>query len=762
MTKSCLITETTSCLHFGIIAPSQRSLTDLTLKHIIRKTQAALEYVYRTRKLAPDVSVLWIHASNQASFRKSFERIGHLAKRGNSSNPGALDIRCVVDWLESSHSGRWIMVIDDIDLGTFDNRQMFHNALPGNSNGSILFTTRNRQTALELVDNPRCVFQMEPMNYEEADQLLKSQLNTEFQDTGVISPLLAHLDYLPLAICRAASYIMMTSTPPNAYLQLSRESEESRADLLDQSSSPTPNGYEKPLVSSLISIDAIREQSEAAAQLLFRIACMDPLSIPIALFTSGNTPGHVFKALGLLKAYSLISSNDTGDLFDMHSLVHLGVRTYLKRNNQFYMHASDIFQTLARKFPETKEQYSRLIECKSYLPHALAAWDAVTTTGKTRSCSCINSDTAKILASRISLYLRIMGRYEEAKRYAENALERCLDRNSVLSAPALACRISVATVDQYLGNIAVAAESINTVFRSQTHLRATNSPMLIPTLRIKGLSLQSQAYHAQAESYHLRAVHMSISLYGVDNIQTLDEKHGLALSLLGQRRHSEALSLLQHVLEAMGDTIGPKNPKTLSVLSNVGAAFQLQGRWIQSEIYITEALVGREEVLGTDHPHTLQCKANLAQVYVERGEPLKAEEITRQVLQNHQAKLGKDHPISVHILQNLGFLLLDQCRFWEAEEILRCVVRKREKCLGTEHCDTLLTMFYLAETYCRQEKFEDALALGREVLDIRQRTLSRDHPDVLSSEVQVFEMEHTYRESLSWRMVVDFQDCIIC
>jgi tetratricopeptide (TPR) repeat protein len=713
------------------------------LRYIIRKTQVALEYVYRARTLAPDVSVFWIHASNQASFRKGFETIFHLAKREDSLNTDALDIKCVVDWLESSDSGRWIMVIDDIDLGTFSNQQLVHNALPRNSNGSIIFTTRNKQTALALVDSLRCVFQMEPMTYNEAYQLLKSQLNTDLPDTGVLVPLLNHLDHLPLAICRAASYMMMTSTPPNAYLQLFLESEESRADLLDQSSNTTLEGYEESLVSSLVSIGAIREQNEAAAQILFKIACVDPLHIPSALLISSSTPSQTAKALGLLKAYSLISSNDTGSWFDMHSLVHLGVRTYLKRNNQFYFHASEVFQTLARSFPEIKEQYSRLFECKSYLPHALAAWDAVIATGKTRSSSSINSGIAKTLASRISFYLRIMGRYEEAKRYAENALERCLDENSVLSAPALACKISVAAVDQYLGNIVVAAESINTVFRSQIHLLATNSPMFIPTLRRKGLLLQSQAFHAQAESYHLRAVHMSISFYGVDDIQTLDEKHCLALSLLGQRKHSDALSLLQYVLEAMGDTIGLKNPKTLSVLSNVGAAFQLQGCWEQSESFITGALVGREEVLGADHPHTLQCKANLAQVYVERGEPLKAEEMTRQVLQNHQAKLGKDHPLSVHILQNLGFLLLDQCRFWEAEEILRCVVRKREKCFGTEHCDTLLTMFYLAETYFRQEKFKDALALGREVLDIRQRTLSQDHPDVLSSEVQVSEMENT-------------------
>ena len=632
------------------------------------------------------------------------------------------------------------MIVDDIDLGTFGNPQMFLNALPKNNNGSILFTTRNKQTALALVDSTQCVFEMRPMAPDEAYQLFVSELATPVSDSGVVESLLTHLEYLPLAICRAASYMSMTSTTPSTYLRLFCESEENKDYLLNESFEFSPKEYETLFISSMASINAICDQNEAAAHILFKMVCVDPLHVPTSLLAASNPSGRMSKDLGLLKAYSLITSDVSGDFFSMNSLVHLGVRSYLKTTNQLYLHAYDVFEMLATKFPETNEQYNKLAECKSYLPHALAVWNTVMSNKHYQIVPRTASNTAETLALRISLCLRIMGRYEEAKNYAEHALGWCLKEDSPLSDRAIICRLSIAAANQYLGNIAVAAKSINTILYPQHKILATNALVITSALGRKALSLQSQGAYAQAEWYHVSVVYRCISLYGVDGLKTLDEKHALVLSLIGQRKHNEALNLLQYVLEAMADTIGPRNPKTLTVISNVSSAFQLMGQWDQSWTFATQALAGKEEMLGAEHPQVLQCKANLAQIYISRGDWVKAEELTRDVLQKHEAQLGKDHPLSMHILQNLGFILLDQGRFAEAEEVLQWVVRRREKRLGAEHGDTLFTMFWLADTYAKQRRWDEALDLARRVLYTRRR-YGLDERDISQSEAQVNEMQ---------------------
>jgi tetratricopeptide (TPR) repeat protein len=259
-------------------------------------------------------------------------------------------------------------------------------------------------------------------------------------------------------------------------------------------------------------------------------------------------------------------------------------------------------------------------------------------------------------------------------------------------------------------------------------------------LRSKALALQSQGHYSQAEGYHRRAIAICKSTYGSRDIRLLDEEHGLALSLLGQKRPQEALDSLCAIYTAMDEQLTLSNPKTLSVLANIGCALQHLSRWDDAYHATSRALSGRKEVLGADHPHTVQTYANLAQIYVVKRDYAAAESTTRETLRVHVTKLGEDHHLSLHILNNLGYFLLGQERWNEAAETLYRVAKKREMVLGFHHCDTLETLFYASEAYWKMGRFDEALELGGKVLRARQ-ILDEDSGDRREIEVRMAEIQ---------------------
>ncbi len=96
------------------------------------------------------------------------------------------------------------------------------------ANGSVLYTSRNRDVAVDLVGNPISV---PLMSVEEARMLLGERVrgaSTEAEQ----DMLLIELDNLPLAIAQAASYMTKRRKTIPQYLKLLRDGEAAQLKLL--------------------------------------------------------------------------------------------------------------------------------------------------------------------------------------------------------------------------------------------------------------------------------------------------------------------------------------------------------------------------------------------------------------------------------------------------------------------------------------------------------------------------------------------------
>src|SRR5262245_47303123 len=70
---------------------------------------------YRTRERSPETWVFWVHASNAARFKQSYQDIASCVKVPGRQNPTANIFQLVHDWLQDETKGKWVLILDNVD-----------------------------------------------------------------------------------------------------------------------------------------------------------------------------------------------------------------------------------------------------------------------------------------------------------------------------------------------------------------------------------------------------------------------------------------------------------------------------------------------------------------------------------------------------------------------------------------------------------------------------------------------------------------------
>ena len=130
---------------------------------------------------------------------------------------GAEVLRLVCEWFSSSKTGRWLMLLDNAyNLNMFSVSKVgalqLKGALPQSDSGHLLITSRTEQVLFELMDGGKeCVVPVTPMTPKEAERIFRSLLPNDYSSGAEISQLGKKLDFLPLAIRQATSFIARSS-----------------------------------------------------------------------------------------------------------------------------------------------------------------------------------------------------------------------------------------------------------------------------------------------------------------------------------------------------------------------------------------------------------------------------------------------------------------------------------------------------------------------------------------------------------------------
>ncbi|KAL6717746.1 hypothetical protein ACLMJK_003831 [Lecanora helva] len=715
----------------------------------VGKSQLAIELSYRIRERSPETWVLWIHAGSTARFEQSFRDIANHIEIPGRQDPKENIFRLVHDWLRDRKSGRWLLILDNIDNpdllseagdagqgghGTRvdgERRQPMSAYLPQSQNGSVLVTSRSKDVALKLVEE-KDIVAVQPMAAAHARSLFEKKLGPLYQGDNA-AELAAALEFMPLAIVQAAAYISQRSPRYSVeqYLEEYRKSDRKKTSLLDYEGGQLRRDWEARnsiIITWQISFEHIRQKRPSASDLLSLISFFDRQGIPEVLvrnraeirnndrsqedrdkYNSGedeeNSEDSVSERseddgfeddVQILRDYSFLSVGTDGT-FEMHALVQLATRKWLEFNGKLEQWKQQYIKNLFTEFPTG--EYENWTYCYALFPHA-------------KSAATQRPKTDESLREWASL-LYCAAWYAWRKGSITEAVD-----------------------------LSFMAMKVRKKLLGQEHKETLNSISMV------GLAYSLGGRWKEAEGLQVQVMETTKRVLGQEHPGTLTSMGSLASTYSNQGRWKEAEGLDVQVMETTKRVLGQEHPDTLTSMGNLASTYRNQGRWKEAEGLDVQVMETRKRVLGQEHPDTLTSMGSLASTYRNQGRWKEAEGLQVQVIETRKRVLGQEHPGTLTSIGNLASTYSNQGRWKEAEGLDVQVMETRKRVLGQEYPGTLTSMGSLASTYRNQGRWKEAEGLDVQVMETTKRVLGQEHPGTLTS---MGSLASTYRNQGRWK-----------
>ncbi|KAL4738216.1 hypothetical protein BDV11DRAFT_216107, partial [Aspergillus similis] len=553
----------------------------------------------------------------------------------------------------------WLLIFDnadDIDMWTkgSSNIQPLKDFLPFNNQGHIIFTTRNRELAVDLASSYVIQF------------LEKSLCKDQLYDSHTMICLLEQLTFLPLAISQATAYINKKGL-----------SETDVVELLSKDFAKT----------WLISFEQVQKLDQLPVEYLLLMACINPRNIP-QTFLPTRSKLQMSDALGLLKAYFLITIQPGNGYISLHRLVHLATRNWMRKEEWFPLFITKAADRLNAIFPYNDHTNRQV--WREYLPHALFLLGE---TGfhkhQEQYVDCIE---------KVWTCLDSDGRYSEAEKLQAQVIDIRKQMLGPKHPSTLTSMHNLASTYRNQGRWKEAEELQVQVIKTWKQVLGPKHPFILTSMGNLALIYWNRGRWKEAEELLAQVMEIRKQVLGPEHPDTLTSVHNLASTYLDRGRWKEAEELLVQL----------EHPDTLTNMHNLAATYQKQGRWKEAEGLLAQVMETRKQVLGPEHPSTLTCMHNLATTYQNKEQWKEAEELQAQVMEAWKQVVGSEHPSTLTSMGNLATTYRNQGRWKEAEELLVQVVETWKQVLGPEHPDTLISMANLALSYYNQGQWSKA------------------------------------------------------
>ncbi|KIL83635.1 hypothetical protein FAVG1_13142 [Fusarium avenaceum] len=543
----------------------------------IGKTQIALHLAFWVKEKKQDYSVFWVPALSRASYEQACVQI--IDALGIPTSDKGDSIQKVRQYLSSKHSGKWLLVVDNADdtqivMGSASKDSGIYRSLPQSEEGRILFTTRYRKVAVSVAG--RNIIEIPAMSPSEAASYLKEALIEEIysSDEEVTNHLLTLLTHLPLAITQAAAYMNENQISPIEYLQLFENTDRDRIELLSaefQDDTRYEESQDPVATTWFVSFNQIRKMDKLASRLLIFLAHVEPKAVPQSMLPECESRQQMTRAISTLCGYKFLDKRGSDEVFDMHSLVHLAIGSWVAKNDSVKMHSQAAISRLEEVFP-TDDWENRDI-WRQYLPHAI------------RLLRCAEHEWSEALCGLgywTGRCLVIDGRVKEAVELLEHVVA-VREITLMESHPdRLASQHALAGVYEANGQIAEAVELLEHVVRVKETILMESHP------------------------------------------SRLASQHALAGVYKANGQIAEAVELLEHVVAVRKITLMESHPDRLASQHALAGVYEANGQIAEAVELLEHVVLRKREIMALNHPSSQTAQVKAAYPVAEGNGQLRA------------------------------------------------------------------------------------------------------------------------------------------
>jgi tetratricopeptide (TPR) repeat protein len=664
--------------------------------------------------------------------------------------------RLVKAKLSDGDFGSWLIIVDNADnttvlLGDLEGDRLI-DYLPRSHKGSIIFTTRTRAAATELAENN--VLALGELQRVEAVDMLDKRLLQEhrhqLRESGTVDKFLEMLYYHALAIVQAIAFVNTNDVTLSDYIALYRNSEGDAMELLKEEFEDQGRYREATnsvITTWYISFERIQRQNVIAADHLSFMACTANNDISASMFPPLYTNTEHIKAIGILKAHSFVAERHSradhpkGKLqilhkkYDIHPLVHLAIRGWLKAHQQWTLWIERTLMQLIEVVPygdhDTRDYWT------AYMHHAIHIM---------RLPEVHGMEGRMTLLERIARCERSLGKFQVAERAYRQAFEQRLIMSGEEHPDTLMTMGNIALMLGFQSKWQEAEEMHREELRLVKKTLGEKHPQTLVCRGNLALAVLGQWRYAEAEEMYRELLPLDKEVLGEKHPDTLVCMQNLGGALRGRGKAAEAEQLHREALALTKEIRGNEHADTLSSLSALGTALRSQCKYGEAETIHREELMLRKKVLGGEHPDTVKSMHKLGDVLCVQEKYIEAEQIQRDALAICEKESWDERPVTLICKSAIAHTLHNQGKYAEAEQIHRETLATKEKMLGAEHQYTVMSVYWLAQLLHDQMRYEEALPLYGRASTGLQNTLGPDHTNTKECLEQYTWIQQTLEE----------------
>lgn len=466
------------------------------------------------------------------------------------------------------------------------------------------------------------------------------------------------------------------------YISLHDSTEETTIDALSQNFEDEgryDDGKNSIATTWLISFEQIQASDTLAAEYLSLMACVDSKNIRQLFLSLSQSATRSADALGTLRAFSFIANHENSQLLDIHRLVHLATRNWLRMQGTLTEWTNKALSHMNVLFPYPDEE-NRLL-WRPFLPHA-----------------------------RYILESREWNNPTSAAIHLLHVFGHCVLRD---------------------GRYAEAERAFSTTADSNRTTLGIEHPMTLESEGILALIYVKQGQWSKAENLTLNILPTLTRALGNEHILTMRAMVTLVSVYYIQQRWAKAERLELQVLKAYESVLGAEHQETLMCKRLLAKIYSETGKWNQSKKLNSQIMKGHRKTFGMEHPFTLSSTRNLVSDYMSLGLLRKAEALQTQATETLKSVLGAEHPDTLDAMGLLASIYSVTGRLKEAEKLGSQVLKSCREVVGAEHPLTIWSMSPLASTWWRMGRYAEATELLESCLQLETKIFGPDNSKTL-------------------------------
>ena len=634
------------------------------------------------------MSVFWVYAYNAERLRKAFDDIAKEVGIPGHQDPGADTLQLVQKWFESDASGRWLLIVDNLDdtellYPSKPHSIRYAEYLPRSETGSILLTTRNGRVGhgFAAAHNVLTLAGMDP---EESVALLSRRLIDNQSDES-LKELAEELGQVPLALVQAASFINQNSESVGRYLQLYRQSDSTKIQLLSDTFEDEGRHElsKNPIATTwCVSFEYIEEHDPQAAALLSFISMLANDGVPKFLLPHGTDEVKFDKAIGTLQAFSFISpryakiEDPQHQVFDFHRLVRVAMRNWLAMNSRFDNWTAFAIEKLAVivDHPDLK-RYEFSSQCMPHATELLAVERLHGASGP--------QDVPAIFLKRkrkrrfFSLLFSLLHRKRKEECMHEGSIcPRCTQRIlSFVGRSLLTVGDNTSAMPFMQRNLAICTHIFG-----DAHPNSSESLLSLVFINRKLSELET------AEILCRKLIENSKPKSGPVGTLTLDGMESLAEILSDRGKDGEADAVERQLMgichRDMDQTDSPINLNRLRILAKI---FESRDKFDEAAEYQLRVVKGYKATKGLQNLYTIQALNRLALIYFYLSRYNEAEDYARLAFNSSKDLWGLGNLYTINYMLHLSRILRWQSKIVAADELAESALSISAETFGDTH-----------------------------------------------------------------------------